>query len=76
MARNEQKTKVLEENLLELEMGESLMLRRVLLEHFKKEVEPSLRRNLFRTICKLGDKCCKVIVDIKRDGIVAWFEKA
>ena len=28
--------------------------------------EPVLRRNLFKTICKMARKCCKVIIDIGR----------
>ena len=29
----------------------------------KHDVDPMKRRNLFRTICKSGGKCCKVIMD-------------
>ncbi len=46
---------------LRWESLDSLMLRRVMLS--KKEVEPIRKRNLYRTICKLGGKCCNVIMD-------------
>jgi hypothetical protein len=42
------------------EDGESLLLRRVLLEGAK---EPVQRRTLFRTVCKSKGKCCKLVID-------------
>lgn len=45
-----------------LEVGESLMLRRILLKE-SKEKEMSQRRNLFRTTCKCKGKLCKEVID-------------
>ena len=47
---------------LELEKGENLMLRRVLVKELVKE-EAKQRRELFRTMCKILGKVCKVIID-------------
>lgn len=40
---------------LDIEKGENLMLRRVLVKELVKE-EPKQRRELFRTTCKILDK--------------------
>ena len=45
-----------------LEAGENLMVRRNLCNKGSDE-EPMLRRSLFKTICKMARKCCKVIID-------------
>eukprot|EP00253_Pinus_taeda_P012243 PITA_12243 len=45
------------------EDGESLLLKRVLLEGAKEAKEPVQRRTLFRTVCKSKGKCCKLIID-------------
>eukprot|EP00253_Pinus_taeda_P009769 PITA_09769 len=45
------------------EDGESLLLKRVLLEGAKEAKEPVQRKTLFRTICKSKGKCCKLIID-------------
>ena len=45
------------------ESGESLMMNRVLLKPQKVVQEPSQRRNLCRTMCKIEGKCCKLIID-------------
>ncbi|XP_059071728.1 uncharacterized protein LOC131869516 [Cryptomeria japonica] len=45
------------------EQGESLMFKRVLVEHSNEDTGSTERRSLFRTVCKSGNKCCKVIVD-------------
>ena len=44
------------------EARENLMIRRTLCI---KEVskEPILRRSIFKTKCKIYDKCCKMIID-------------
>ena len=46
-----------------LDLGESLMMKRVLLKPQKEVKEPAQRRNLFRTMCKVKGKCCKLIID-------------
>lgn len=42
--------------------GENLMVRRTLCSK-KVDKEPILERSIFRTRCKVLDKCCKVIID-------------
>ena len=46
----------------DLEVGENLMIRRTLCT---KDVsnEPILRRNIFKTRCKISNKCYKMIID-------------
>ena len=44
------------------EVGESLMVRRTLCNKGSDE-EPILRRSLFKTRCKMDEKCSKVIID-------------
>ena len=44
------------------EARENLMVRRTLCNKGSDE-EPSLRRSLFKTRCKMAGKCCKVIID-------------
>ena len=44
------------------EVRENLMVRRNLCNKGSDE-EPILRRNLFKTSCKMDGKCCKVIID-------------
>jgi hypothetical protein len=46
-----------------LEVGESLMLKRVLVKEEKEISEPTQRKSLFRTVCKSKGKCCKVVID-------------
>eukprot|EP00253_Pinus_taeda_P012339 PITA_12339 len=45
------------------EDGESLLLKRVLLEGAKEAKELVQRRTLFRTVCKSKGKCCKLVID-------------
>ena len=45
------------------EIGEALVMRKVLLKQVKEANEPAQRKALFRTICKVQGKCCKVIID-------------
>lgn len=52
-----------DESMIASEQGESLMFRRFLMEKRKEETRPTQRKNLFQTMCKLGGKCCKVIMD-------------
>ena len=44
-------------------VGESLLLKRVLLKAEKETRELAQRKSLFRTTCKSKEKCCKVIID-------------
>eukprot|EP00253_Pinus_taeda_P006315 PITA_06315 len=54
------------------EMGEALILNKVLLKPTKEVVEPTQRKALFRTVCKSHGKCCKVIIDSgSTDNLVA-----
>jgi hypothetical protein len=46
-----------------LEMGESLMLKRVLIKVEKETHEPTQIKSLFKTMCKSKGKCCKVVID-------------
>eukprot|EP00253_Pinus_taeda_P003705 PITA_03705 len=45
------------------EMGEALVLDKVLLKPVDESVEQTQRKALFRTICKSQGKCCKMIID-------------
>ena len=45
------------------ELGESLIMRRVLLRPQQGVQELDQRKNLFRTGCKEKDKCYKLIID-------------
>jgi hypothetical protein len=45
------------------EVGESLLLKRVLIKSEKEAKEPAQRKSLFRTVCKSRGKCCKVVID-------------
>ena len=45
------------------ETGEALVMRKVLLKQVKEVDEPPQRKALFRTVCKVQGKCCKVIID-------------
>ena len=49
-------------DLIELEKGENLMFRRVLIKQLAPK-EPKHMRHLFRIICKILGKVCKVVVD-------------
>jgi hypothetical protein len=44
-------------------MGESLMLKRVLIKVVKETHEPTQRKGIFKTTCKSRGKCCKVVID-------------
>ena len=46
-----------------LKVGESLMMKIVLLNRQNNVQEPTQRRNLFRTMCKEKGKCYKLIID-------------
>ena len=46
-----------------LETEEALVMKKVLLKLVKEVDEPPQRKALFRTICKVQGKCCKVIID-------------
>eukprot|EP00253_Pinus_taeda_P018136 PITA_18136 len=54
------------------EIGEALVLNKVLLKPAKEVAELDQRKALFRTVCKSQGKCCKVIVDSgSTDNLVA-----
>eukprot|EP00253_Pinus_taeda_P030639 PITA_30639 len=54
------------------EIGEALVLNKVLLKPAKEVAEPDQRKALFHTVCKSRGKCCKVIVDSRStDNLVA-----
>ena len=42
---------------------ESLLIRRTLLKLAKEINEPTQRRALFKIVCKVKGKCCKVVID-------------
>eukprot|EP00253_Pinus_taeda_P029788 PITA_29788 len=55
-----------------VEMGEALILNKVLLKPTKEVAKPTQRKALFRTVCKSHGKCCKVIIDNgSTDNLVA-----
>ncbi len=58
----EETTKVIEEENV-LEQGESLVVNKILLKPAKEIVEPTQRKTLFRTVCKVQGKCCYMIID-------------
>ena len=39
------------------------MINKVLLEHEKESAEPIERKALFRTMCKVKGKCCKMVIE-------------
>ena len=45
------------------DVGESFLLKMVLLKTEKETREPAQRKSLFRTTCKSKGKCCKVIIN-------------
>jgi len=45
------------------EMGEALMMNKFLLKPEKENVKPTQRKALFRTMCKVKGKCCKMVID-------------
>eukprot|EP00253_Pinus_taeda_P015516 PITA_15516 len=54
------------------EIGEALVLNKVLLKPAKEAAEPDQRKALFRTVCKSQGKCCKVIINSgSTDNLVA-----
>eukprot|EP00253_Pinus_taeda_P022951 PITA_22951 len=54
------------------EIGEALVLNKVLLKPAKEVAEPDQRKALFHTVCKSRGKCCKVIIDSgSTDNLVA-----
>eukprot|EP00253_Pinus_taeda_P011055 PITA_11055 len=54
------------------EIGEALVMNKVLLKPAKEAAEPDQRKAVFRTVCKSQGKCCKVIVDSgSTDNLVA-----
>ena len=55
------------------ERGESLMFNRTLLKTITEQ-EPPQRNTLFRTLCKVRGKVCKVIVDSSSTDNIALVE--
>jgi hypothetical protein len=45
------------------EVGESLLLKRVMIKSEKEVKELAQRKSLFITVCKSRGKCCKVVID-------------
>ena len=45
------------------EVGESLLMKRVLLKIEKEAKEPAQRKILFLIVCKSRGKCCNVDID-------------
>ena len=39
------------------------MMNKVLLKHEKEQTEPAQRKYLFKTMCKVQGKCCKMVID-------------
>jgi len=60
MVQDEDETGAQEENVEVLEVGEVLLMKRILLKPNKEVHEPAQRKNLFRTMCKAKGKCCKL----------------
>ena len=60
-ARKGSKEKVEVEKFLEL--GEYLMMKRVLVNLEEKVHEPTQMKSMFRTVCKSQGKCCKVGIE-------------
>lgn len=60
-------TEVVEEQEPEVEnvpeIGEVLMMHKVLLKPAKEIAEPIQRKSLFKTMCKAKGKCCKLVID-------------
>eukprot|EP00253_Pinus_taeda_P027360 PITA_27360 len=63
VAQIEEETIALAEEENVPERGESLVVNKVLLKPSKEIVEPSQRKTLFRTMCKVQGKCCQMIID-------------
>jgi len=63
VAQNEQQQEQLPvaENMPET--GEALMMNKVLLKPEKESAELAQRKALFRTMCKVKRKCCKMVID-------------
>ena len=54
------------------EIGEALMMNKVLLKHEKEQAELAQRKSLFRTTCKVQGKCCKMMIESgSTDSIVS-----
>lgn len=45
------------------EIGEVLIMHKVLLKPTKETAEPVQRKSLFKTMCKAKGKCCKLVID-------------
>ena len=53
---------------------DSLMMNKILLKLEKKVVEPSQRKDLFRTVCKAQGKCCKMVIDSRNTNKLVSME--
>jgi len=54
------------------EVGESLMMKRILLKPHKDIKKPAQRKTLFINVYKSKDKCCKFIIDsVSTDNLVS-----
>lgn len=55
-----------------VDIGESLMMNKILLKLEKEEIEIVQRKDLFRNVCKSKGKCFQVVIDSGRtDNLVA-----
>ena len=52
----------IEEAIL-LDKGASLVVNKVMLKQAKEVTEPTQRKTLFRSICKVQGKCCQLVID-------------
>ena len=48
-----------------LDTREALMMNKVLLNPEKEQADPAQRKSLFRTMCKVQGKCCKMVIDTR-----------
>ena len=54
------------------EIGEYLMMNKVLLKPEKEQADPAQRKSVFGTTCKVQGKCCKMAIDSgSTDNIVS-----
>ena len=51
------------------------MMNKVLLKPEKEQAEPAQRKLLFRTMCKVQGKCCKMVIDSENLVSIEMVEK-
>eukprot|EP00253_Pinus_taeda_P031890 PITA_31890 len=57
------------------ERGEYLVVNKVLLKPTKEIVEPSQRKTLYRTVCKVQEKCFQMIIDSGNNDSLLFVEE-